>query len=370
MVPSRFNAFENIAESGAVGAALLNEAITPPAQQLDLVNRAALLAEARRVLTEEATALSLCADRLSEDALGEAAGLLVNCRGRIVVTGMGKSGAIGRKMAGTLSSTGSPSLFLHPAEGLHGDLGVLSREDVVVAFSYSGETDELIAILPAIGRLGAPIVAFTSRSKSTLGRASKIVLDVSVEREACPMNLAPTTSTTVMLGLSDALALVVMQAKNFTRSDYALIHPAGSLGRRLILRVKDVMRTGDDVAIAPETMTLMEVSFAIQRAHAGAAIVVNTLGKMVGIVTDGDFRRRVLADRNSLDQPVSMLMNRTPGYVTADILAAEGLVKLEEFHPDPGATVGEAPVVDEQTVKPVGMLTLKDLVRAGIATSL
>ena len=324
------------------------------------------LCEARRVLSEAAAALTALAGRLDGDAWARAVRLLLSAHGRVVVTGMGKSGAVGRKLAGTLASTGTPALFLHPAEGVHGDLGVLRPEDVVVALSYSGETDEILALLPAFARLHTPIIALTGRPHSTLARAAAVALDVSVDKEACPMNLAPTTSTTAMVALGDALAVSLMVARRFSESDYAHLHPAGTLGRRLTLRVADIMRTGDAVAVVPETATVFDAVFAITQAHAGAAIVVDGAGRVAGLIADGDIRRHLLRDRDLLSQPASSVMTRRPGVVSPGLLAAEGLRLLEEFHPDPGSKVGEAPVVDVGG-RPLGMLTLKDLVKAGLA---
>jgi arabinose-5-phosphate isomerase len=322
--------------------------------------------EMRRVLVEEAAAVAEAADRLDERDADRAVAMILACAGRVVVTGMGKSGAVGRKFAGTLASTGTPSIFLHPAEAIHGDLGMVVPGDVVAAFSYSGETDELLKLLAPIISLGVGIIAFTGRVASTLGRASKVVMDVSVEREACFMNLAPTTSTTLMLAMSDALSMAVMKARGFTSEDYARRHPGGTLGRRLLLSVRDVMRTGDNVAIVTEKTSLFDTMFEITRAHAGAAIVVDGDGKVTGLLTDGDVRRHLIEDRDCLERPVSLSMNNRPGVATPDILAVEGLRLLEKFHPEPGARAGEAPVVDDD-MRPVGMLNLKDLVKAGFA---
>jgi arabinose-5-phosphate isomerase len=278
---------------------------------------------------------------------------------------MGKSGSVGHKMAGTLASTGTPAFFLHPGEAVHGDLGMLQPTDVVVALSYSGETDEILAILPAIRRLGVPMIAITGGPHSTLGKLAAVVLDVSVEREACPMNLAPTTSTTAMIAVGDALAVSVMVARRFTPDDYARLHPAGSLGRRLTMSVADVMLSGDAVAIVPQEATLRDVVFAITQAHAGAAMVVDDQDRLCGLITDGDIRRHLLDGNDLLTRPAQAVMNRTPGVLTPDLLAADARRKLTEFHPIPGSTVGEAPVVDADG-KPMGMLTLKDLDKAGI----
>lgn len=321
--------------------------------------------EVRRVLQEEAEALLAASGRIAPEPIARAVELLKHCRGRVVVTGMGKSGDIARKCASTLASTGTPALFLHPAEGVHGDLGMITSEDILIAFSYSGETDEILAILPAVVDLNVPIIAFTGRPGSTLGNAARVVLDVCVEKEACYLNLAPTTSTTLMLALSDALAIAVMGARGFTASDYAARHPAGALGRRLLLRVRDVMRTGDAVAIVPEDTPLQESLFSITRAHAGAAIVVDSSGKVSGLITDGDLRRHILVSLDCLSRPVRETMTANPGLVRPEMLAIEGLHMLGSFHPMPGHRVAEAPVVDENN-RPVGMLMEKDLIKAGI----
>lgn len=332
---------------------------------MDTENQAEWLAEGRRVLSEAAQALDRLAEHLDGAAWAEAVGLLLATKGRVVVTGMGKSGKVAGKLAGTLASTGTPALFLHPAEGVHGDLGMLQPGDTVIALSYSGETDEITAILPAIRQLQTPLIALTGGAHSTLGRAASVVLDVSVEKEACPMNLAPTTSTTAMIAMGDALAVAVMGARRFTPDQYARLHPAGTLGRRLTLRVADVMRTGDSVAVVLDTATVLEAMFAITRANAGAAIVTDASGRVAGLITDGDIRRHLLDDPHLLSRPASEAMTRGPGLVTADLLATEGLRRLDDFHPLPGQKAGDAPVVDSEG-RPVGMLMLKDLVKAGI----
>ncbi|MCE5198397.1 MAG: KpsF/GutQ family sugar-phosphate isomerase [Armatimonadota bacterium] len=302
--------------------------------------------------------LKLC-DRL-DSSFAEAVEMIVGCKGRLVVTGMGKSGAIGRKLAGTFSSTGTASLFLHPAEGIHGDLGMVTSEDVVLALSNSGETDEIVNILPAIARIGANMIAMVGRPESTLGTYAAVVLDTSVECEACPLGLAPTTSTAVQLALGDALALAVMEARHFTREDYALFHPGGALGRRLLLHVGDVMRTGSAVAIAPLAAPLRDVLFAITKAGAGAALVVDDDGKLAGIITDGDVRRKLLEDDGALMKVASEVMTVGPRSISPDKLATEGLHLMEA----PPRQIGEMPVLVDG--KPVGMLMLKDLVAAGI----
>jgi arabinose-5-phosphate isomerase len=332
---------------------------------MDLRDETERLCDGRRVLTEAARALEALAERLDAGTWAQAVELVLGTQGRVVVTGMGKSGAVGRKLSGTLASTGTPALFLHPGEAVHGDLGMLQSGDVVVALSYSGETDEILAILPAITRLGVPLVALTGQPLSTLGRLAVVVLDVSVEREACPMNLAPTTSTTAMIALGDALAVSVMVARRFTPDDYARLHPAGTLGRRLTLRVHDVMRSGEAAAIVSQNSTLRDVVFAITQANAGAAIVTEETGQVCGLITDGDIRRHLLDGHDLLSRLAEDIMNCNPGVVSPEMLAVEARAKLSDFHPVPGSTVGEAPVVDDER-RPLGMLMLKDLDKAGI----
>lgn len=319
-----------------------------------------MLEVAREVLHIEAQSILRLVDRLDE-RFEQAVQIILSCKGRVVTTGMGKSGAIARKVSATFASTGTPAFFLHPAEGVHGDLGMVTADDVVLALSTSGETDELLAILPALKRIGVRLIAMVGRGESTLAQAADVVLDVSVEREACPYNLAPTASTTAMLAMGDALAITVMQERRFTPEDFAVFHPAGTLGRRLLLRVHDVMRTGDNVAIVHQGQPLRDVLFAITRANAGAACIVDDRGVLVGIITDGDIRRHLLRDVANLDRPAEALMTRTPHVVRGNPLAVEALHLFESLP----QKIGEMPVLDEEG-KPVGMLMLKDLLRTGI----
>jgi len=322
-------------------------------------DRQKALARARATLKCEGEAVLALCDRLGS-AFADAVALILDCRGRLVVTGMGKSGAVGRKIAGTFSSTGTPALFLHPAEGIHGDLGAVTGQDVVLALSNSGESQEIVDILPAIARLGARMIAMCGRSESTLTSYTQVILDVSVESEACPLNLAPTTSTTAMLAMGDALALAVMEARHFTREDYALFHPGGALGRKLLTRVSDVMRSGSAVAVVGQDVTVRDVIFAITKAGAGAACIVDEDGKLAGIITDGDVRRALLADDGALGKRANEVMIVGPRTISPDRLATEGLKAMEA----PPRQIGEMPVVVDG--KPVGMLMLKDLVAAGI----
>ncbi|MBI3912087.1 MAG: KpsF/GutQ family sugar-phosphate isomerase [Armatimonadetes bacterium] len=317
-------------------------------------------AAAREVLRLEAEAIAALADRL--DARFDAAcQLLLACHGRVVVTGMGKSGAVARKIAATLASTGTPALFLHPAEGVHGDLGMVTAGDAVVALSYSGESDELRAILPILKRLRVPLIAMTGKPGSTLAEYADVVLDVAVEREACPLNLAPTSSTTAMLALGDALALAVMQARRFTPEDFALFHPGGALGRRLLMRVSDLMRTGERMAVVPPTAAVREALFAITRAQAGCVFVVGEDGALQGLLSDGDIRRLLLKDEHLLRSPVGEVMFCQPRTIAPDRLVTEAVALMEQLPP-----CSELPVLDEAG-RPIGVLNLKDVVRAGVA---
>lgn len=329
------------------------------AEQRD-IDFSALRDTGRRVLREEADALNHLAERVGEDFV-RAVRALEGCRGRVVVSGMGKSGSVARKIVGTLASTGTPALFLHPAEALHGDLGMVVENDVVLALSYSGETDELLAILPALRRRGSALIALTGSARSTLAQAADIVLDVSVEREACSLNLAPTTSTTAMIALGDALAIAVMALRGFGEGDYARLHPAGSLGRRLLVRASDIMRKNDGLAIVNETEPLRDALFAITRAHVGAACIVSGDGRLCGILTDGDVRRALLRDENALRHPAREAMTPAPRVVRDDPLVYEIVKLFESEH----GRIGDLPVLDEHE-RPIGLLMLRDLLRAGI----
>ena len=314
----------------------------------------------REVLQIEAEALAALARRL-DSSFERAVQAVLTCEGRVVTTGIGKSGHIAGKVAGTLTSTGTPSQFLHPADALHGDVGVVSSRELVLLFSYSGETDEIRALLPVLRRIGPKMIAVTGKTDSTLACACDVVLDVSVEREACPYNLAPTASTTVMLGLGDALAIAVMRARDFQHDDFAMYHPAGSLGRRLLLRVEDVMRKGSELATVPLGATITEVIGAITKAGAGAACVLSADGTMAGLVADGDIRRSLERGQQPNETKVEDVMTRTPRTLAPDLLASEA---FDLFRTLP-AKIGEMPVVDTGH-HPVGMLMLKDLVRAGL----
>ncbi|HKU13745.1 MAG TPA: KpsF/GutQ family sugar-phosphate isomerase [Steroidobacteraceae bacterium] len=317
-----------------------------------------LLARGRRVLQTEVAAVAALQERLGAEFVA-ACRLLHDCTGRVVVTGMGKSGHIGNKIAATLASTGTPAFFLHPAEASHGDIGMITDDDVVIAISNSGETAELLTILPVIKRLGVPLIAMTGRPQSTLGKAAASVLDVSVAEEACPHNLAPTASTTATLAMGDALAVAVLEARGFSEHDFARSHPGGSLGRRLLLHVEDVMRTGEQVPMVGPDATLRDGLLEITRKGLGMTAIVDDHRRVLGIYTDGDLRR-------ALDQPgdfrtrrMGELMTRNPKTIAPRRLAAEA-VHLMETH-----KITQLLVVDEHEAL-VGALNVHDLFRAGV----
>ncbi|MBI3267839.1 MAG: KpsF/GutQ family sugar-phosphate isomerase [Planctomycetes bacterium] len=312
---------------------------------------------ARTILRAEAAAILSLLDRV-DDNFPRAVGLLLECRGRIVVMGMGKTGIVGRKISATLSSTGAPSLFLHPAEAYHGDLGRVVREDVVLVLSNSGETDEIVRLLPLLRRIGARIVAMTGNARSTLGRNCDVLLDLGQIPEACPLGLAPTASTTALLALGDALALCVLKERGFNQEQYAFFHPGGDLGRKL-LKVRELMRTGEKNPVVGEEEPVQRVLLAITGARAGAVSVVGRDGRLAGIFTDGDLRRHVEDRPDLLHVPVRTVMTRTPVTIGPERLASEAVLLLKERRID------ELPVVDDAG-RPVGMLDVQDLLGVGL----
>jgi arabinose-5-phosphate isomerase len=309
-------------------------------------------------LQTEVAAVVALEDRLGDSFLS-ACRLLLDCKGRVVVTGMGKSGHIANKIAATLASTGTPSFFLHPAEASHGDIGMLTDADVVLAISNSGETAELLTILPVIKRLGIHLIAFTGRAQSTLARAATVVLDVSVPAEACPHNLAPTASTTATLAMGDALAVCVLEARGFTEEDFARFHPGGALGRRLLLHVSDVMRTGEQIpAVAPQA-SLQAGLLEMTRKGLGMTAVVDGAQRVLGIFTDGDLRRTLDRTQDLLGQRMQDLMTGNPKTVRANVLAAEAVHLMESSRIT-------ALLVTDADGKLIGALNVHDLFRAGV----
>jgi arabinose-5-phosphate isomerase len=276
-----------------------------------------IIEQARTVLKMEAEAVESLIPRINGQ-FTDAVSMILACKGRVIVTGMGKSGHIGGKIAATLASTGTPAFFLHPAEGIHGDLGMVTAADVVMAISNSGETGEIVGILPAIRRIGASIIAMCGQENSTLVKNADAFLDVGVEREACPMNLAPTSSTTAALAMGDALAVVLLSTRKFTAQDFALFHPGGALGRRLLLTVENVMHAGADNPVITPDRTVQEALFVITDKGLGATSVVDGDGRLLGIITDGDIRRGLAKGHEFLDKPVRELMTKTPRTITPD----------------------------------------------------
>lgn len=315
--------------------------------------------EAKRVLNIESEAIKALAKRIDKD-FNRAIQILARCKGRIVFTGMGKAGIIAQKISATMSSTGTPSLFLHSAEAIHGDLGRVTKEDVVVALSNSGETDEVRKLLPLIKKIGAKLISFTGNIKSTLAKYSDVVFDVSVKKEACPLGLAPTSSTTAMLAMGDALCVCLLKEKRFKEEDFAFYHPGGSLGRRILLKVEDIMRKGSGNPIVRENKSVKEVLYAITKARAGAASISDKKGKLIGIFTDGDLRRHLDGGVNLPNLKIKQVMTKNPVTVRKDQLAVEALRILQE------KKIDEVPVVDKLH-RPVGMLDVQDLLKAGLA---
>ena len=313
---------------------------------------------AERVLRIEAEAILGLIAKLDE-RFERAVELLRACAGRVIVTGMGKSGLIGRKIAATLASTGTPAYFLHPAEGVHGDLGMVARGDVVLALSNSGETDEVLAILPPLKRLGVPILLLTGNPTSSLARQCEVVLDVSVPEEACPMNLAPTSSTTAALAAGDALALALLELRGLRPEDYAALHPRGSLGWRALFRVADLMLTGDAVPVVPENTPPREVIVEMTRKRKGMTTVIDGAGRLVGVITDGDLRRLHLTGKSIDDLSAAEVTSREPKTIRADDLAAKALEVMETWQ------ITSLVIVDPGR-RPVGLIHMHDILRAKI----
>lgn len=320
-----------------------------------------MLKHAQDVLRMEAEAVLELVPRIDAN-FAAAVEMILQCPGRTVITGMGKSGIIGRKMAATLASTGTPSFYLHPAEGIHGDLGMVTAGDVVIALSNSGETGEVLNILPSLRRIGAKIIAMVGNDASTLAKNADVVLNVGVSKEACPLGLAPTSSTTAALAYGDALALALLQRHHFTASQFAIFHPGGSLGRRLLLTVGDIMHSGEENPVVVGTTTVQEALFVITDKGLGAVSVIDANGVMQGVLTDGDIRRGLSKGVDFLQRPVTELMTKQPKTITKDKLAAQALHIMESNHPKP---ITVLPVIDADN-KVIGLLHMTDLVRQGV----
>lgn len=319
-----------------------------------------ILLKAKKVLQAEAEAILALVDRV-DDKFAKALEMILACEGRVVVTGMGKSGLICQKIAATMASTGTPAFFLHPAEGVHGDLGMLMKGDVVIAVSNSGETDEITRILPVIKRMGLPLIAMSGNSESTLARAGDTHLDISVREEACPLNLAPTSSTTATLAMGDALAVALLLKRGFKEEEFALYHPGGALGRKLLTRVEDLMHIGDDIPFVDEKVSLKEALFEITSKKLGITGIINGNRELVGVFTDGDLRRVIERDSAALDQPICAIMSRNPKRILRSNLAAKALQQMDKF------SITSLFVFESDDDKvPVGIVHLHDLLKAGV----
>jgi len=309
------------------------------------------------VLKIEAEAISSLIGRI-DDSFVKAVDLVYSCQGKVIVIGVGKSGLIGQKIASTLASTGTPSFFMHPAEGIHGDLGMLSKGDLLIAISNSGESDEVSQILPVVKRMGLPLIAMTGNLSSTLAKAGDAVINISVKEEACPLGLAPTASTTATLAMGDALAVAVLDKRGFEKEDFALIHPGGTLGKRLLLRVSDLMHAGNAIPLVKEDILMKEALFEITSKRLGVTGVVDDKGFMTGAITDGDLRRAMEKGIDILQSKASDIMTRNPKKITVDALAAEALQKMEQH------SITSLFVMDGEKV--AGVVHLHDLLKAGV----
>lgn len=323
-----------------------------------LCDELALRRLGRQVIATEAAAVAALTERIDEQFVA-ACRLMLGCRGRVVVTGMGKSGHIGGKIAATLASTGTPAFFVHPGEASHGDLGMITRDDVVLALSNSGDSSEILTILPLLKRLGVPLIAMTGNSQSILARQADVHIDTGVAEEACPLGLAPTSSTTAALAMGDALAVALLESRGFSREDFAFSHPGGSLGRRLLIRVRDIMHTGNDIPAVPESAPVRDAILEITAKKLGMTAIIDTERRVLGIFTDGDLRRLLEKSGDIRSVSISTVMTRACTAVRPELLAAETVRIMEEKR------INALPVVDDGG-QLVGALNMHDLLRAGV----
>lgn len=314
---------------------------------------------AREVLTIEANSILRLRDTIGAQ-FDKAIDLLYNCKGRVIVTGMGKSGLVGKKIAATLSSTGTPSYFLHPAESTHGDSGIITRDDVIIAISNSGETSELLNLLPLIKRFGVSIIAMTGKMNSTLANAGEAVIDISVEKEACPLNKAPTASTTATLAMGDALAVCLLEKRGFSEEDFLIYHPSGALGKGILYRIEELMLTGDKVPVCNENAKFADCIKVISDYKLGMAMITNIDGVLTGVLTDGDIRRTLIKYPQTQDLIVKNVMTKNPKTVKPNAFAASALHLMEKH------SITALGVVDDQN-RPVGVVHVHDLLKAGVA---
>jgi arabinose-5-phosphate isomerase len=323
------------------------------------VKAALILKHAREVLNIESNGILSVMERL-DDNFVRAVDLLRCCHGKVVVTGLGKSGLICRKIAATLASTGTPAFFLHAGDGVHGDLGMVMKGDVILAVSNSGETEEILKLIPHFTFNGLKMIAMTGNPESTLAKAADVVLQVGVKEEACPLGLAPTASTTAALAMGDALAVVLLEENGFKEADFASRHPGGILGRKLLLRVEDLMHRGDQMPLVPEGTSMKDALFEITSKRLGVTGVVGPTGKLVGVITDGDLRRGLEREGNIFQLKAKDLMTRNPKTIPGDTLAAEAVTVMEQY------SITSLFVLDTKNQKPQGVVHLHDLIKAGI----
>jgi arabinose-5-phosphate isomerase len=316
------------------------------------------LKRAKEVLDIEAAAIKDLKSRIGKN-FAEALKVILRTKGRAVVSGMGKTGIVAQKFSATLASTGTPSLFLHLAEAIHGDLGKVTSDDVVIIISNSGQGEEIKQLIPLLKKIGSKVIALTGNKNSILAKYSDVVLDVSVKKEACPLGLAPTASTTATLAMADALAVCLLESKGFKEKDFAFYHPGGLLGKRLLLKVEDIMRKGQANPIVNEEKKVSEVLLKITQARAGSATVVDKRGKLKGIFTDGDLRRHLEMDENLPKCKIKEVMTKNPTVVAGEMLAVEAMRILQE------KKIDEVPVVDKNR-RPIGLLDVQDLLKAGL----
>ena len=315
---------------------------------------------AKDVLKIEADSILKLIDRIG-DNFDKAIELLYSCKGRVIITGMGKSGLIGKKIAATLSSTGTPSYFLHPAESTHGDSGIITRDDVIIAISNSGETQELLNLLPLIKRFGVPMIGMTGNMSSTLAKASDVVLDIAVEREACPLNKAPTASTTATLAMGDALAVCLLEKRGFSEEDFLIFHPSGALGKGFLYHVKDLMLSDPEkLPIVQENDTFTSVIETISKFKLGMAMIVNGSGKLAGVLTDGDIRRTLIKYPDTVSLLIKDVMTVNPKRISGDEYAASALHLIEKY------SITALAVVDSSDM-PIGVIHIHDILKAGVA---
>jgi len=317
-----------------------------------------IIHKGKEVIQKEAQAIIDLEHRINEE-FAQAVDLISKCKGRIIVSGMGKSGIIARKIAATLTSTGTSAMFLHPAEGMHGDLGAVHRDDIVICISKSGNTSELFQIVPLLKKIGVPIISITGNRRSRIAERSDIVLDASVKEEACPFNLAPTSSTTAALVMGDALAVALLEKRNFSTKDFALFHPGGSLGKKLSMKIDDIMFTGDRIPKVHEDLLLDKVIFEITSKRFGSTCVVNQKDQLSGIITDGDIRRLVEKTKDIWNLTAKDVMSKNPKTVKVGTLASDALKLMKDF------SIMQVIIIDEES-HPKGIVHIHDLLEAGI----